>query len=212
VNIIIGLIAELLLWEVLHNCEGRSFLTAIFSRLFEVEVRVLLLSLDHLYVASHVVVLFLLHEVLPDDQRSWVLIVVFKRRGQWCIWIHWFCLVHLWMILNKINANNATLVYLLLREVLNDSQSSLLVFIFQFIKFKSSFFWLCRSINSCLFAILNEDEVLLLILLSWLLELDERLRRWNCSLKHDKAGAEQIRWEVATETTRLNCIGSEQNN
>ena len=92
-DIIIGLVAELLLWEVLHNRQRRALLTVIFSRFSEVKARVLLLSLHHLDVAGHIVVFFL-GQVLADDEGRRVLIVLFKRRGSRLCWSHWLSVFH----------------------------------------------------------------------------------------------------------------------
>ena len=167
-DVIIGLVAELFLWEVLHDRQRRALLTVIFSGLPEMETGVQFLSLHHLDVASDVVVFFLLGEVLADDERRRILIVLFKRRCARLCWRHWLSFIHSRMILNEINARNASRIRLLLREVLHDGQSSLLILIFQFIKFKSSFLRLysALSISCSLDAILDENEVLLFILLS----------------------------------------------
>ena len=131
-NLIIGLIANVLLWEVLHDRQcGRSLLFAVLTGSSEVEARVLLLSLDHLDVAGDIIILLIfLDKFLPNDQGSAVLFV-----GWWCLWStwgKWLGIINRGIILNKIDAGNAGLIRLLFWEVLNNSQSSFLILIIQF--------------------------------------------------------------------------------
>ena len=186
-NVIIGLISNSLFWEVLHNCQGCLLVLLVF--IFEVEVGVLLLilTLNHLDIAGHITILSgLLWEVLSNDQLSYILLVL-----SWSIWLRF---VHGRIILKKIDNGCTGLIDLLLGEVLNDGQSCLLVFlIVQFLQSRLLGLGQVLHIGINLNGIIDEDEVLLLILLSSFLELDQGIWSWNGGLKHNEARSEQVR-------------------